>query len=81
MTPAELEAATWQQMAAEITRLQERVDALFDFVADFASAKIDPLPMPRVRHPADEPDPAVDAETVWVWQREAKDLAAWVATK
>ena len=51
-----------------------RVKALEDFVADFASAKIDALRYQPAygESPEDEPDPVVDAETVWAWQADAK---------
>jgi hypothetical protein len=55
-----------------------RTDALRDFVADFAAAKIDALRYspPYGASPEDEPDPVVDAETVWAWQADAKDALA-----
>ena len=51
-----------------------RVKALEDFVADFASAKIDALRYQPAygESPEDEPDPVVEAETVWAWQADAK---------
>lgn len=51
-----------------------RVKELEDFVADFANAKIDALRyQPSYgESPEDEPDPVVDAETVWAWQADAK---------
>lgn len=74
-----------QREAATTKRYDDRLDAaetalaaekakvarMRDFLADFAEAKIEALPMPHVRHPADEPDPVVDAETVWAWQEDA----------
>ena len=55
-----------------------RVKALEDFVADFASAKIDALRYQPAygESPEDEPDPVVDAETVWAWQADAKTSLA-----
>ena len=51
-----------------------RVKALEDFVADCASAKIDALRYQPAygESPEDEPDPVVEAETVWAWQADAK---------
>lgn len=51
------------------------VKGLRDFVVDFADAKIDALRYspPHGASPEDEPDPVVDAETVWAWQADAKD--------
>ncbi len=48
--------------------------ALVDFLSDFAAAKIDALRYspPHGASPEDEPDPVVDAETVWAWQTDAK---------
>ena len=51
-----------------------RIDELEAFIADFASAKFDSLPLPLVRYPADEPDPVTDAMPVWSWQDDAKEL-------
>ncbi len=55
-----------------------RVKEMEDFVADFASAKIDALRYQRAygESPEDEPDPVVDAETVWAWQADAKTALA-----
>ena len=55
-----------------------RIKALEDFVADFASAKIDALRYQPAygESPEDEPDPVVDAETVWAWQADAKTALA-----
>jgi len=50
---------------------QER-DALRNFVADFADTNIAMLPMPHIKHPADEPDKAVSAAEVWEWQNDAR---------
>lgn len=46
------------------------IEALVDIASDFAKAKIDALRYspPHGASPEDEPDPVVDAETVWAWQ-------------
>lgn len=64
---AALEASKSARVKAE----QER-DALRNFVADFADANIEMLPMPHIKHPADEPDKAVSAAEVWEWQSDAR---------
>lgn len=51
-----------------------RIEALEAFLAEFAEAKFPALPKPHVSHPADEPDPATDAEIVWAWQEDAREL-------
>ena len=65
-----------------------RVKALEDFVADFASAKIDALRYQPAygESPEDAPDPVAEAETVWAWQADAKAALsaaqpAWMAGK
>ena len=72
----EVKALVEAALAAEVARLRERERVLSDFIAEFAAAKIDAL-----RHqpaygesPEDEPDPVVEAETVWAWQADAKDI-------
>jgi len=52
----------------------EREATLRAFVEDFASAKIDALRYQPAygESPEDEPDPVVDAETVWAWQADAR---------
>jgi hypothetical protein len=62
-------AATARAEAAEA-----RVAELTDFITEFAAAKIDALPSPRVRSPEDEPDPVVAADDVWAWQEDARAL-------
>ena len=72
---------TFPDMIARVEALEGcgvRVKALEDFVADFASAKIDALRYQPAygESPEDEPDPVVDAETVWAWQADAKTALA-----
>ncbi len=57
---------------------RDEVARLSDFLSDFASAKIDALRYspPYGSSPEDEPDPVVDAETVWAWQADAKTALA-----
>jgi len=52
----------------------DRIAELEGFIEEFASAKIDALrySMPYGSSPEDEPDPVVDAETVWAWQADAR---------
>ena len=52
--------------------LREAMEAL----ADFAEAKFDALRTHRAAHPADEPDPVTDAETVWAYQDDARATLA-----
>lgn len=66
------------RLAAANAVLEAKVAGLVDFVDDFAKAKIDALRYspPYGSSPDDEPDPVVDAETVWAWQADARaDLA------
>ena len=64
-------AALEASEAARVKAEQER-DALRNFVADFADTNIAMLPMPHIKHPADEPDKAVSAAEVWEWQNDAR---------
>jgi len=59
----------------------EKISALVEEMADFANAKIDALRYspPHGASPEDEPDPVVDAETVWAWQADVKDALAALA--
>ncbi len=59
---------------AELAAANAREAGLRDFIGDFANAKIDALRyQPSYgESPEDEPDPVVDAETVWAWQADAK---------
>lgn len=79
-TPTAIAASPEMQalLAAETARAdaaEALVKGLRDFVVDFADAKIDALRYspPHGASPEDEPDPVVDAETVWAWQADAKD--------
>lgn len=65
-------------LRARLAEMEGKVGALRDFVEDFAKAKIDALRYspPHGSSPEDEPDPVVDAETVWAWQSDAKDALA-----
>ena len=79
-TPTAIAASPEMQalLAAETARAdaaEALVKGLRDFVVDFADAKIDALRYspPYGASPEDEPDPVVDAETVWAWQADAKD--------
>ncbi len=60
-----------EAIAKRITDLEQGRDALRNFVADFADTNIAMLPMPHIKHPADEPDKAVSAAEVWEWQNDA----------
>jgi len=66
------------RLAAANAALEARVAGLRDFVDDFAKAKIDALryERPYGSSPEDDPDPVVDAETVWAWQADAKAALA-----
>ena len=66
------------RLAAANAVLEAKVAELSDFVDDFAKAKIDALRYspPHGSSPEDEPDPVVDAETVWAWQADAKAALA-----
>lgn len=76
---AEAQLAEAQKREATETARADAAEALVkglrDFVVDFADAKIDALRYspPHGASPEDEPDPVVDAETVWAWQADAKD--------
>ena len=63
---------------AERDRLRDRERVLADFIAEFAAAKIDALRYQPAygESPEDEPDPVVDAKTVWAWQADAKAALA-----
>lgn len=63
---------------AELARLRDRERVLADFIAEFAAAKIDALRYQPAygESPEDEPDPVVDAKTVWAWQADAKAALA-----
>lgn len=56
----------------------EKIAGLVDLASDFSAAKIDALRYspPYGASPEDEPDPVVDAETVWAWQADVKDALA-----
>ena len=66
------------RLAAANAVLEAKVAGLRDFVDDFAKAKIDALRSspPYGSSPEDDPDPVVDAETVWAWQADAKAALA-----
>ena len=66
------------RLAAANAVLEAKVAGLRDFVDDFAKAKIDALRYspPYGSSPEDEPDPVVDAKTVWAWQADAKAALA-----
>jgi len=66
------------RLAAANAVLEAKVAGLRDFVDDFAKAKIDALRYspPCGSSPEDDPDPVVDAETVWAWQADAKAALA-----
>lgn len=49
----------------------ERAEA---FIAEFAAFTFTEAPRPHIRDPQDEPDEYVDAQEVWLWQSDAKDL-------
>lgn len=72
------ESARADQAEAANAALEARVAGLCDFIEDFAKAKIDALRYspPHGSSPEDEPDPVVDAETVWAWQSDARDALA-----
>ena len=63
-----------ERLRAELAAANAREAGLRDFIGDFANAKIDALRyQPSYgESPEDEPDPVVDAETVWAWQADAK---------
>ena len=66
------------RLAAANAALEAKVAGLSDFIDDFAKAKIDALRYspPYGSSPEDEPDPVVDAKTVWAWQADAKAALA-----
>lgn len=66
------------RLAAANAVLDAKVAGLRDFIDDFAKAKIDALRYspPCGSSPEDEPDPVVDAKTVWAWQADAKAALA-----
>ena len=68
---------------AELAAANAREAGLRDFIGDFANAKIDALRyQPSYgESPEDEPDPVVDAETVWAWQADAKSALAQPSTE
>jgi len=68
---------------AELAAANAREAGLRDFIGDFANAKIDALRyQPSYgESPEDEPDPVVDAETVWAWQADAKSALARPSTE
>jgi hypothetical protein len=48
---------------------------VIEFLCDFGTAKIDALRYDRGRSsPEDDPDPVVNAEEVWNWQQEARQI-------
>jgi len=67
---------------AELARLRDRERVLADFIAEFAAAKIDALRYQPAygESPEDEPDPVVEAETVWAWQEDARAALAQTPT-
>ena len=75
---AETAEAERDRLAAANAVLEAKVAGLRDFVDDFAKAKIDALRSspPYGSSPEDDPDPVVDAETVWAWQADAKAALA-----
>jgi len=67
-----------RQLLASMASLAEAQAAqavLRDFIEEFSGAMIEALRYspPYGSSPEDEPDPVVDAETVWAWQTDAKD--------
>jgi len=66
------------RLAAANAVLEAKVAGLRDFIDEFAKAKIDALRYspPCGSSPEDEPDPVVDAKTVWAWQADAKAALA-----
>lgn len=71
----ELAPAITIELAAaldELAAAKAEVARLRDFIADFSEADFTMAPRPHVRHPADEPDPFVDAGEVWAWQEDAR---------
>lgn len=75
---AEKSEAERDRLAAANAVLDAKVAGLRDFIDDFAKAKIDALRYspPCGSSPEDEPDPVVDAKTVWAWQADAKAALA-----
>ena len=75
---AEKAEAERDRLAAANAVLDAKVAGLRDFIDDFAKAKIDALRYspPCGSSPEDEPDPVVDAKTVWAWQADAKAALA-----
>ena len=61
-------------LATDLAAALDKIERLEGFIGDFAAAKIDALRYspPHGASPEDEPDPVVDAETVWAWQADAK---------
>lgn len=51
-----------------------RAKAAEAFIADFAAFTFTEAQRPHIRDPQDEPDEYVDAQEVWLWQSDAKDL-------
>jgi len=72
---ADIQSAELATALDQLAAAKAEVERLRDFVVDFADAKIDALRYspPHGASPEDEPDPVVDAETVWAWQADAKD--------
>lgn len=51
-----------------------RAETAEAFIAEFAAFKFTEAPRQYIRDPQDEPDEYVDAQEVWAWQSDAKDL-------
>ena len=59
-------------MADRIEAQEALLKEAMAWLADFAEAKFDAVRTHRTSHPADEPDPVTDAETVWAYQDDAR---------
>lgn len=68
----DLVPAMADRLEAQEALLKEAVVAL----ADFTEVKFDAVYTHRASHPADEPDPVTDAETVWAYQDDARATLA-----
>lgn len=61
-------------MRSDRNKWKARAEKAEAFIAEFAEFKFTEAPRPHIRDPQDEPDQYVDAQEVWAWQTDAKEL-------
>lgn len=63
-----------RKIGEKLSEVIARAENAEAFIADFAAFTFTEAPRPYVSDPQDEPDEYVDAQEVWLWQSDAKDL-------